>query len=175
MCVCCGGSGGGTDRWRAKTTAVKHKRELCRSRSSSPPRAGGGGGAPWRKGKNTCVYRGFKQRGRWRPRTIHLAANRRKAGHTNPPILHPSSLRSTGACLIRISRHRPSLPRLPRTQNGHLSNWNYFRYLLNYIINFLFFFFFFFLRQLSCHLWLMGHLKMASTKTCQQRQENESL
>lgn len=42
MCVCYGG-GGGTDRWRAKTTAVKHKRELCRSRSSSPPRAGGGG------------------------------------------------------------------------------------------------------------------------------------
>lgn len=43
--MCCGGSGGGgTDRWRAKTTALKHKRELCRSRSSSPPSAGGGGG-----------------------------------------------------------------------------------------------------------------------------------
>ena len=51
-----------TDRWRAKTAAVKQKWELCGSRSSILPRARKGGG--WSEGKNTCVYCGFKQRGR---------------------------------------------------------------------------------------------------------------
>lgn len=57
-----------------------------------------------------------------------------------PPVFSPFD-GSVFNSYLPSSPLPPSLPRLPRTQNGHLSNWNYFRFLLNYIINFLFFFF----------------------------------
>lgn len=145
--MCCGGSGGGgTDRWRAKTTALKHKRELCRSRSSSPPSAGGGGGEggpleerqkhlclPWlqteREMKTENNTLGSKQAESWSHKPSYP-----------PPVFSPFD-GSVFNSYLPSSPLPPSLPRLPRTQNGHLSNWNYFRFLLNYIINFLFFFF----------------------------------